>query len=149
MVDLGLLLKVDPEAASARILEAYRKADGYVPTASAMLGVGARSLVRWTTELGLRPELDKIREAAGRRPSYTYAESSGLTAREGGIFYGSYYDGGKRVIRSTRTKSRPEAQRVLAGWVAQARRSQRPQRSGSLAHGAHRARVPRRSSSRA
>lgn len=146
-MELGLLLKVDPEAAAARILEAYRKTDGYVPEAASMLGVGARSLVRWTTDLELRAEVDKIREAAGRRPSTTYAGSNGLTEREGGVWYGSYRDAdGKRIIRSTKTKSKEQAARTLAGWASNVRRSQRPQRLASRALASlHRAKTPKKS----
>lgn len=59
--ELGLMMQVNEQAARARIVEAYRKAEGYVPAAASILGVGARSLVRWTTELDLRKEVDKIR----------------------------------------------------------------------------------------
>ena len=62
--ELGLLVRARPAEAKRRILAAYQKSSGYVDAAASILGVGARSLVRWTSALDLQRAVEKIRRAA-------------------------------------------------------------------------------------
>jgi transposase-like protein len=66
--EMGLLVQLNPVAAKARILEAYRQAGGHVGQVAEMLGASRRSLERWVTHLRLRPEIGQILRSAGRKP---------------------------------------------------------------------------------
>ena len=49
--DLGALVRVDPQAAAAKIVAAYTSASCSQRDAATLLGVEERSLIRWTKKL--------------------------------------------------------------------------------------------------
>lgn len=74
---LGALVRIDPAAARAKIVEAHQQTKGNTTTAAKLLGVGRRSLVRWITQLDIRALVDTRppdaragqRGTGGRRPA--------------------------------------------------------------------------------
>jgi transcriptional regulator with GAF, ATPase, and Fis domain len=64
LTDWPLLIRDRPVEARARIRVALRDAGGSVVDAARELGLGARTLHRYVTELELREELEEIRRRA-------------------------------------------------------------------------------------
>lgn len=59
--EMGALIRVDPEAAKKRILDALREADGNRVKAAEVMGLThERSLYRWIQKLKLWEEVDRI-----------------------------------------------------------------------------------------
>jgi len=62
---LGLLLRLDPDAARERILRAVERADGVVVDVALAFGVDARTAGRWIQRAGLRELAGRLRDERG------------------------------------------------------------------------------------
>lgn len=60
--ELGLMVKLFPDDASTRIMDAYRQTDGNTTHAAELLGVNRATLKRWVAKLSLRKAVEKLRD---------------------------------------------------------------------------------------
>jgi len=63
--NMGALIKLDPAAAKAKIVAAFRQAEGNRTRAAKVLDVSERNFYRWVEKLGMWDELDGIVRANG------------------------------------------------------------------------------------
>ena len=72
-VDLGLLVRLQPDEAATKILNAYRDAEGNATRVAELLQVDRRTLSRWVEQLeattNIRDRIDAIRDARKDRRS--------------------------------------------------------------------------------
>lgn len=71
-IDLGLMVRLQPDEAATRVLNAYRDAEGSATRAAELLEVDRRTLSRWVEQLGattnIRDRIEAIRDACRSGP---------------------------------------------------------------------------------